>query len=177
MKDSSLSAVNNVAEIAYAIAPSALGEVLVARRPAGVCAILFGDNSNRLERELGQIFRDAKLARKEELLQSELAAAVELAERPWAAFRLPLSIGGTEFQRRVWSAVREVPPGTTVSYSEIARRIGAPGSLRAVAGACAANVLAIAIPCHRILRSNGTLSGYRWGLERKRKLLERENRA
>jgi AraC family transcriptional regulator of adaptative response/methylated-DNA-[protein]-cysteine methyltransferase len=162
------------AEIAYALAPSSLGTVLVARKPAGVCAILFGDCPDRLHRDLGDIFKNRKLARQDQEMAPELSAAVALAERPWTPFQPPLDIQGTEFQRVVWSAVSQVPAGTTVSYSEIARRIGAPASLRAVAGACAANVLAIAIPCHRILRSNGTLSGYRWGLERKRKLLERE---
>ena len=161
-------------EIAYAVGPSTLGAVLVARRPAGVCAILLGDSPERLRRELGEIFPGADLTRKDQALARELTAAVGLADRPWAPFAPPLAIDGTDFQRRVWSAVQAVPPGDTASYAEIARRIGAPSALRAVAGACAANVLAIAIPCHRILRSNGTLSGYRWGLERKRRLLERE---
>ena len=95
-------------------------------------------------------------------------------EEPWRKFDLPLDIRGTEFQRQVWRELREIPPGTTTTYTEIARRIGAPKALRAVAGACAANVLAIAIPCHRVVRSNGSLSGYRWGLERKRQLIQRE---
>jgi O-6-methylguanine DNA methyltransferase len=166
----------SVAEIAYSLGKSSLGAILVARRPAGVCAILLGDDPERLRRDLGEIFPDCELAPKSDALAADVAAAVDLAERPWLRFEPPLAIGGTEFQRRVWSAVRDVPAGETVSYAEIARRIGAPSSLRAVAGACAANVLAIAIPCHRILRSNGSLSGYRWGLERKRKLLDREKR-
>jgi AraC family transcriptional regulator, regulatory protein of adaptative response / methylated-DNA-[protein]-cysteine methyltransferase len=164
------------AEITYAMGKSSLGAVLVARRPAGVCAILLGDNPERLRRDLGEIFQNCTISASDGALACELAAAIGLAERPWGAFEPPLAIGGTEFQRRVWSAVRDVPAGETVSYAEIARRIGAPSSLRAVAGACAANVLAIAIPCHRILRSNGSLSGYRWGLERKRTLLEREKK-
>jgi len=164
------------AEIVYGLASSSLGTVLVARKATGVCAILLGDSAERLKRDLGEIFRNYKFTRQDQALSSEISAAVDIAERPWAPFQPPLAIGGTEFQRIVWSAVSEVPPGSTVSYSEIARRIGAPASLRAVAGACAANILAIAIPCHRILRSNGTLSGYRWGLERKRKLIEREKR-
>jgi AraC family transcriptional regulator of adaptative response/methylated-DNA-[protein]-cysteine methyltransferase len=171
---SSLSGDPSRSEILYALGASSLGTVLVARKPLGVCAILLGDDPDRLERDLLEIFPDSAPAPAADALASELAAAVDLAERPWAGFAPSLAIGGTEFQRRVWSAVREVAPGTTVSYAEIARRIGAPSALRAVAGACAANVLAIAIPCHRILRSNGTLSGYRWGMERKRKLLERE---
>lgn len=168
---------HSAAEIAYAIGKSSLGEVLVARRPAGVCAILLGDDPDRLRRDLGEIFPNCAISNNDGALARELAAAIGLAERPWAAFEPPLAIGGTEFQRRVWSAVRDVPPGETVSYAEIARRIGAASSLRAVAGACAANVLAIAIPCHRILRSNGSLSGYRWGLQRKRALLEREKKS
>jgi AraC family transcriptional regulator, regulatory protein of adaptative response / methylated-DNA-[protein]-cysteine methyltransferase len=163
-------------EIFYALGASSLGTVLVARKPQGVCAILLGDDPDRLERALAEIFPESARAPTDDALAPELAAAIDLAERPWAPFAPSLAIGGTEFQRRVWSAVRAVAPGTTVSYAEIARRIGAPSALRAVAGACAANVLAIAIPCHRILRSNGTLSGYRWGMERKRRLLEREQR-
>jgi AraC family transcriptional regulator of adaptative response/methylated-DNA-[protein]-cysteine methyltransferase len=161
-------------EVFYALGDSTLGQVLVARRPEGVCAILLGDDPFRLERDLAEIFPDAALERADERLAVDLAAAVDLADRPWLDFAPKLAIGGTEFQRRVWTAVRDVAPGATVSYSEIARRIGAPSALRAVAGACAANILAIAIPCHRILRNNGTLSGYRWGLDRKRRLLERE---
>jgi len=160
--------------ITYALGVCSLGMILVAARPAGVCAILLGDDPERLKKDLAEIFPDCELAAPEGALALELGAAVELVERPWAPFAAPLAIGGTPFQRRVWSAVSDVPSGETVSYSEIAGRIGAPAALRAVAGACAANILAIAIPCHRVLRSNGTLSGYRWGLERKRKLLERE---
>jgi AraC family transcriptional regulator, regulatory protein of adaptative response / methylated-DNA-[protein]-cysteine methyltransferase len=164
----------NQDEIAYAVGESRLGSVLVARRPSGVCALLLGDSPERLRRELGEIYPDSDLARRQTALAPELAAAVRLADCPAKPFEPPLAIGGTDFQRRVWSALREIRPGETVSYSEIARRIGAPSALRAVAGACAANVLAIAIPCHRVLRNNGTLSGYRWGLERKRALLELE---
>ena len=164
-------------EIAYAVGESGLGSVLVARRPEGVCAILLGDSPERLRRELGEIYPDSDLARRQTALAAELAAAVRLADCPAEPFEPPLAIDGTDFQRRVWSALREIKPGETVSYSEIARRIGAPSALRAVAGACAANVLAIAIPCHRVLRNNGTLSGYRWGLERKRALLELEKGA
>jgi AraC family transcriptional regulator of adaptative response/methylated-DNA-[protein]-cysteine methyltransferase len=173
---SSLSGDPSRSEIFYALGASSLGTVLVACKPQGVCAILLGDDPDRLERDLAEIFPDSARAPIAEALAPELAAAIALAEQPWAPFEPSLAIGGTEFQRRVWSAVQEVAPGTTVSYAEIARRIGAPSALRAVAGACAANVLAIAIPCHRILRSNGTLSGYRWGMERKRRLLEREQR-
>lgn len=160
--------------IDYAVGRSSLGEVLVAQGGAGVCALLLGDGPERLIRELNDLFPDRRLARDDDALAEKLAAAIDLAERPWSECSLPLEIGGTEFQRRVWRELRGIPPGVTTSYSDIAKRIGAPGALRAVAGACAANVLAIAIPCHRVLRSNGSLSGYRWGMERKRQLIERE---
>ncbi len=163
--------------IAFAVARTSLGTVLVARRAGAVCAILLGDSEERLARELGAIFPDAPREIRQKALGPELAAVVALAEKPWTAFEAPLAIGGTPFQKKVWAALREIPAGATVSYAEIARRIGAPSALRAVAGACAANVLAIAVPCHRVLRSDGTLSGYRWGLERKRILIEREKHA
>jgi AraC family transcriptional regulator of adaptative response/methylated-DNA-[protein]-cysteine methyltransferase len=162
-------------EIAFALGRSSLGDILVARGANGICAILLGDDPKSLIRDLGDIFVRHRL---EPCLDAPLAEAVEAAEQaveaPWRKFDLPLDIRGTEFQRRVWRELREIPAGTTTSYTEIARRIGAPNSLRAVAGACAANVLAIAIPCHRVVRSNGSLSGYRWGLERKRQLIARE---
>jgi AraC family transcriptional regulator of adaptative response/methylated-DNA-[protein]-cysteine methyltransferase len=161
-------------DITYATAPTTLGTILVARRRDGICALLLGESRQRLERELGAAFPDHERTADEDALLPDLLSAVAIVERPWTAFSSPLSIGGTAFQRRAWSAVREIPPGKTASYAEIAQKIGAPSALRAVAGACAANVLAIAIPCHRVLRSNGALSGYRWGLERKRELLQRE---
>lgn len=140
--------------IAFAAARTSLGTVLVARRADAVCAILLGDSDERLARELAAIFPDTPLEMRQKALEPELAAVVALAEKPWAAFEPPLAIGGTPFQKKVWAALREIPAGATVSYAEIARRIGAPSALRAVAGACAANVLAIAIPCHRVLRSD-----------------------
>ena len=162
-------------DIAFALGRSSLGEVLVARGANGICAILLGDDPKSLVRDLGALFARDRLIRTED---APLSAAVQTAEQaveePWRKFDLPLDIRGTEFQRRVWRELREIPAGTTTSYTEIARRIGEPKALRAVAGACAANVLAIAIPCHRVVRSNGSLSGYRWGMERKRKLIERE---
>ncbi len=161
-------------EITYATAPTTLGTILVARRPDGICALLLGERRQRLERELGVAFPDHVRTPDEDALLPELLGAVALVERPWTPFTSPLAIGGTAFQRRVWSAVRQIPSGKTASYAEIAQKIGAPSASRAVAGACAANVLAIAIPCHRVLRNNGALSGYRWGLERKRELLQRE---
>lgn len=169
-------------EIAFALGCSSLGKVLVARGAHGICAILLGDEPQRLIRDLGALFARDRLievgTREDAALSSSLEEAVHAAEQaveaPWRKFDLPLDIRGTEFQLRVWRELREIPAGTTTTYTEIARRIGAPKALRAVAGACAANVLAIAIPCHRVLRSNGSLSGYRWGMERKRQLIERE---
>ena len=164
-------------EIVFALGRSSLGEVLVARGGNGICAILLGDEPQRLIRDLGAVFardRLIEVASPDAALVSAVEQAVQAVEAPWRKFDLPLDIRGTEFQRLVWRELREIPAGTTTSYTEIARRIGAPKALRAVAGACAANVLAIAIPCHRVLRSNGSLSGYRWGMERKRQLIERE---
>jgi len=165
-------------EIAFAFGRSSLGEVLVARGGNGICAILLGDDPKSLVRDLGDLFARDRLIGADSSPGGPLSEAVEEAvqavEQPWRKFELPLDIRGTEFQRQVWRELREIPPGTTTTYTEIARRIGAPKALRAVAGACAANVLAIAIPCHRVLRSNGSLSGYRWGLERKRQLIQRE---
>jgi AraC family transcriptional regulator of adaptative response/methylated-DNA-[protein]-cysteine methyltransferase len=162
-------------EIAFALGRSSLGEVLVARGADGICAILLGDDPKSLIRGLGEIFiRDRFEHRLDAPLAEAVEAAVQAVDEPWRKFALPLDIRGTEFQRRVWRELREIPAGTTTSYTEIARRIGAPKALRAVAGACAANVLAVAIPCHRVVRSNGSLSGYRWGMERKRQLIERE---
>jgi AraC family transcriptional regulator of adaptative response/methylated-DNA-[protein]-cysteine methyltransferase len=165
-------------EIAFALGCSSLGKVLVARGPHGICAILLGDDPQRLIRDLGALFARDRLidvgASPDAALSSAVEAVVQAVEAPWRKFDLPLDIRGTEFQRLVWRELREIPAGTTTSYTEIARRIGAPKALRAVAGACAANVLAIAIPCHRVLRSNGSLSGYRWGMERKRQLIARE---
>jgi len=165
-------------EIAFALGRSSLGEILVARGDKGICAILLGDDSKSLIRDLGDLFARDRLvgaqASPDPALAEVLEAAKQAVEEPWRKFDLPLDIRGTEFQLRVWRELREIPAGTTTTYTEIARRIGAPKALRAVAGACAANVLAIAIPCHRVLRSNGSLSGYRWGMERKRQLIERE---
>jgi AraC family transcriptional regulator of adaptative response/methylated-DNA-[protein]-cysteine methyltransferase len=165
-------------EIAFALGCSSLGSVLVARRKGGdargVCAILLGDDPQQVIRELGAHFAGAALIEGDPELEQSIAAASEAVERPWRPLDLPLDIRGTDFQKKVWDALRKIPPGTTTSYAQVAQTIGAPKALRAVAGACAANRLALAIPCHRVLRSNGSLSGYRWGMERKRRLLERE---
>ncbi|HET8656012.1 MAG TPA: methylated-DNA--[protein]-cysteine S-methyltransferase [Longimicrobiaceae bacterium] len=163
--------------IRFTIADSSLGRVLVARSARGLSAVLLGDRDDALERGLRERFPRATL-RQDDVGQSALAAEVTaLVESPAGRVDVPLDLRGTEFQRSVWSALREIPAGETVSYSEIARRIGRPRSVRAVAGACGANPIAVVVPCHRALGSDGRLSGYRWGIERKRMLLEREARA
>jgi AraC family transcriptional regulator of adaptative response/methylated-DNA-[protein]-cysteine methyltransferase len=162
--------------IHFAIGECSLGSVLVGRSAAGVCAILLGDDPRALTEELVQRFPRTRLIYNAEVEQLVFQIRT-LLEAPAVGFSLPLDIRGTDFQRRVWRALGDIPAGSTASYTEIAERIGSPGSVRAVARACAANTLAVAIPCHRVIRSDGGLSGYRWGVERKRALLQREARA
>ena len=164
------------AEIRFAVAECCLGAILVARTDIGICAILLGDDPEALVHELEDGFPAAALIGGDQSFEQEVAQVVGFVESPGIGLDLPLDIRGTAFQRRVWDALRAIPPGETASYAEVARRIGAPGSARAVAGACAANALAVAIPCHRVVRNDGGLSGYRWGVERKRALLDREGR-
>lgn len=162
------------AEIRFAIGECSLGALLVARSMRGVCAILLGDDPDALARTLRARFPNARLSGEEPgfvELVSRVAAHVEM---PSTSLDLPLDIRGTCFQQRVWQALRQIPIGTTATYGEIARRIGATKAARAVAQACAANLLAVAIPCHRVVCGDGALSGYRWGVERKRTLLNRE---
>lgn len=163
--------------IRFAVGQCSLGAFLVARSPVGVCAILLGDDPEALVRDLQDRFPRADLVGGDEGFEREVAAAVGLIERPGDGISLPLDIRGTAFQQRVWRALQDVPAGATASYRDIAERIGAPKAVRAVAQACAANALAIAIPCHRVVRLDGDLSGYRWGVERKRALLDREKAA
>jgi AraC family transcriptional regulator of adaptative response/methylated-DNA-[protein]-cysteine methyltransferase len=160
--------------IRFALGECSLGSILVAHSGRGICSILIGDDPQTLAHDLQDRFPAAELIGGDAGFEQLVARVVGLVEAPGLGHDLPLDIRGTAFQQRVWQALREIPPGGTVSYSELARRIGSPGSARAVAGACAANVLAVAIPCHRVVRSDGSLSGYRWGVERKRALLERE---
>ena len=160
--------------ILYAIAESALGQVLVAQRTRGICAITLGDQPAALVADLAARFPKAGIQPAEAALAQQIAAVVALVEQPGAGHDLPLDLRGTAFQRRVWQALQQIPPGQTASYAEIAAQIGAPTASRAVAGACAANALAVAVPCHRVLRADGALSGYRWGTARKAALLERE---
>lgn len=165
------------AVIRFAIGQCSLGAILVAASERGVCAILLGDAPEALVQDLQDRFPKAELIGGDAGFEQWVAAVVGLVEQPGHAPDLPLDIRGTAFQQRVWQALRGIPAGTTVSYTELARRIGAPRAVRAVASACAANALAVAIPCHRVVRTDGTLSGYRWGVERKRALLQREAEA
>ena len=166
-----------VAVIRFAIADCSLGAILVASTQKGICAILIDDDPQVLLRDLQDRFPRAELRGAEADYEQTVAQVVGLVEAPGLGLDLPLDVRGTVFQQRVWQALREIPAGSTVSYAELARRIGAPNGARAVAGACAANALAIAIPCHRVVRNDGALSGYRWGVERKQALLEREGKA
>lgn len=161
-------------EIRFAIGECSLGAILVAASERGVCAILMGDDPEALARDLQDRFPRADLIGGDSGFEQLVAKVVGFVEAPGLGLDLPLDLRGTAFQQRVWQALREIPAGKTVSYTEIALRIGAPKAVRAVAGACAANALAVAIPCHRVVRNDGALSGYRWGVERKRALLERE---
>jgi AraC family transcriptional regulator of adaptative response/methylated-DNA-[protein]-cysteine methyltransferase len=142
-----------------------------------VCAILFGDDPDTLVRDLQDRFPKARLIGADREFEQLVATVVGFVEAPAQALDLPLDVRGTAFQQRVWQALREIPSGSTASYAEIARRIGQPKAVRAVAQACASNGIAVAIPCHRVVRTDGALSGYRWGIERKRALLDREKAA
>ena len=158
----------------FAVGASSLGAILVASSDRGVAAILFGDDPDALVRDLQDRFPAAMLVGADPAYEATVARVVALVEAPGLGTDLPLDIRGTAFQQRVWQALAAVPAGTTVSYSDIARAIGDPRSVRAVAGACAANLHAVAIPCHRVVRRDGSLSGYRWGVERKAVLVARE---
>ena len=164
-------------EIRFAVGECSLGSILVAATRVGVCAILLGDDPDELAHDLERRFPRAVLVGADGDFEKLVGTVIALVEEPRLGTKLPLDIRGTVFQQRVWRALREVPAGTTASYSAIARAIGAPRSGRAVARACAANPLAVAIPCHRVVRTDGSLSGYRWGVERKRALLAREARS
>jgi AraC family transcriptional regulator of adaptative response/methylated-DNA-[protein]-cysteine methyltransferase len=162
------------AAIRFAVGECSLGSILVAMSERGVCAILLGDDPDALARNLQDRFPRATLVGGDKDFEHLVARVVGFVEAPGLGLDLPLDVRGTAFQQRVWQALRDIPAGATASYTEIARRIGAPRSARAVAQACAANPLAVAIPCHRVVRNDGDVSGYRWGVERKRALLRRE---
>ncbi|HEY3637503.1 MAG TPA: bifunctional DNA-binding transcriptional regulator/O6-methylguanine-DNA methyltransferase Ada [Rhizomicrobium sp.] len=160
--------------IRFAVGECSLGAILVAASERGICAISLGDDPELLLHELQDRFPRAELVGGDAKFEKTIAKIVGLVESPDKGFDLPLDIRGTAFQQKVWQALRAIPAGRTASYDEIAKSIGKPGSRRAVAQACARNPLAIAIPCHRVVRKNGDISGYRWGVERKRELLDRE---
>ena len=161
-------------DIRFAIGQCSLGAILVAQSDRGICAILLGDDADTLVRDLQDRFAQAHLIGGDAAFEALVAQVVAFVEAPGLGLNLPLDVRGTAFQQRVWQALQAIPAGQTASYAEVAQRIGAPTAVRAVAQACAANALAVAIPCHRVVKSDGALSGYRWGVERKRALLKRE---
>ena len=163
------------ASIHFAVGECSLGSVLVAATGRGVCAILLGDDPEALVRNLQDRFPKGQLIGGDRDFEHLVAKVVGLVEAPALGLDLPLHVRGTAFQHRVWQALGDIPAGSTASYTDIARRIGAPKAVRGVAQACAANAIAMAIPCHRVVRTDGTLAGYRWGIDRKRVLLERES--
>jgi AraC family transcriptional regulator, regulatory protein of adaptative response / methylated-DNA-[protein]-cysteine methyltransferase len=160
--------------IHFGVRRCSLGSVLVAFSEKGVCCITLGDDPNFQLEDLKNRFRKAEFASGDSDFEKLVTKVVGFVEAPTLGLDLPLDIRGTAFQQRVWRALCEIPLGSTASYSEVAEKIGSPKSVRAVAGACAANSIAVAIPCHRVVRTDGNLSGYRWGIERKRALLDRE---
>ncbi len=162
------------APIRFAVGECSLGSILVAMSDRGVCAILLGDDPDALVRDLQDRFPKARLIGGDPGFERLVARVVGFVEAPALGLDLPLDVRGTAFQQRVWRALREIPAGATATYRTIAERIGAPRAVRAVAQACASNALAVVIPCHRVVRTDGALSGYRWGVERKRVLLDRE---
>jgi AraC family transcriptional regulator, regulatory protein of adaptative response / methylated-DNA-[protein]-cysteine methyltransferase len=164
-------------EIRFAVGESSLGAILVASSKKGVVAVLLGGQPEELVRSLQDRFPKARLIGADRAYEALVARVVGFIEAPRVGLDLPLDIRGTAFQQRVWHALQQIPSGQTTSYAEIARRIGSPKAVRAVAGACAANNVAVAIPCHRVVRSDGSLSGYAWGVERKRALLNMEAEA
>ncbi len=163
------------AQIRFAVGQCSLGAILVAQSQRGICAILLGDDPDKLARDLQDQFPKAQLIGGDERFEQRVAQVVGFIEAPALGLNLPLDIQGTAFQERVWKALREISPGVTVSYAQVAERIGSPKAVRAVAQACGANHIAVAIPCHRVVRRDGHISGYRWGVERKRELLQRES--
>ncbi len=158
----------------FAVGECSLGSILVAASARGICAILLGDDPEALTCSLQDQFPKAELVGGDAAFEELVAKVVGFVEAPAIGLELPLDLRGTAFQQRVWQALRDIPAGSTVSYSEVAQRIGAPKSVRAVGQACGANHIAVAIPCHRVVRTDGDLSGYRWGIDRKRVLLARE---
>ncbi|MEQ4921940.1 bifunctional DNA-binding transcriptional regulator/O6-methylguanine-DNA methyltransferase Ada [Proteus hauseri] len=163
--------------IFFAIGICSLGNILVAQSEKGICAITLGDDADILLADLQKQFPYAELVGADTEFEQIIAQVIGFIELPLQPLSLPLDIQGTVFQQKVWKALMEIPFGYTVTYQDIANKIGSPKAYRAVANACAANKLAVAIPCHRVVRQNGDLSGYRWGIERKAKLLQKEAQA
>jgi AraC family transcriptional regulator, regulatory protein of adaptative response / methylated-DNA-[protein]-cysteine methyltransferase len=161
-------------EIRFAVGQSSLGAIVVASSAKGVVSILIGDDPDQLARDLQDHFPKARLVGGDRAYEELVAKVVGLIEAPALGLDLPLDVRGTAFRQRVWQALQDIPSGTTATYADIAARIGVPKAVRAVASACAANRIAVAIPCHRVVRSDGTLSGYAWGVERKQRLLDAE---
>ena len=174
---SSIDAAGLIEEIGFAVGQTSLGVLLVASSTKGIAAILLGDDADALVRNLQDRFADARLIAHDRDDEKLVARVVGFVETPGRGLDLPLDVRGTAFQQRVWTAIRDIPAGSTASYREIAARIGAPKAVRAVAQACASNDIAVAIPCHRVVRTDGSTSGYRWGVARKRALLAREKAA
>ena len=163
------------ATIRFAVGQCSLGAILVGATAKGVCAILIGDDPDMLVRDLRDRFANAEIGGGDASFAATVARVIGFVEAPRLGLDLPLDIGGTAFQQRVWQALRAVPAGSTTTYAAVAATIGQPRAARAVASACAANALAVAIPCHRVVRADGALSGYRWGVARKRAILARES--
>jgi AraC family transcriptional regulator, regulatory protein of adaptative response / methylated-DNA-[protein]-cysteine methyltransferase len=161
--------------IHFALAACSLGTILVASSDKGICAISIADDAEAMLRELQDRFPKARLIGGDQTFEAKVAAVIAFVESPRLGLDLPLDIQGTLFQQRVWQALREIPVGTTVTYTQLALNIGMPNAIRAVASACATNTLAVAIPCHRVVRLDGSLSGYRWGVARKQALIARES--
>jgi len=164
-------------QILFSTGECVLGTVLVARSERGVCAILLGDDAQELERDLRQRFPHDEVCNAYVGLESLVAEVARFLDAPRTRLEAPLDLRGSELERRVWNALREIPSGTTETYSDVAQRLGGTATPKEVGEACAANPLAVAVPCHRVLRKDGSLGGYRWGLRRKRALLERERAA
>lgn len=162
------------AQIHFAVGECSLGTFLIAQSQRGICAILLGNDPDAMTQQLQDMFPKAELMGGDAQFERVVAQVVGFIEAPSMGLNLPLDVRGTVFQERVWQALQSIPPGSTASYADIANLIGAPKAVRAVAQACGANRLAVAIPCHRVVRRDGDISGYRWGVERKRELLQRE---
>jgi AraC family transcriptional regulator of adaptative response/methylated-DNA-[protein]-cysteine methyltransferase len=174
MRPSAYQAGGSGESIRFAIGACSLGAVLVAATGIGICAILIGDDPEVLARDLQDRFPRAELRGAEPEFETTVARVLGFVEQPGIGLDLPLDVRGTAFQQRVWQALRAIPAGETVSYAALAARLGVAGGARAIAGACAANPVAVAIPCHRVVRQDGSISGYRWGVDRKALLLQRE---